>query len=69
MATKLTLACAVALACLTFGAAAASATMVQISTLSNNAVGIFAQAATVYIGEATVSGNAIGWQTASGGEE
>jgi hypothetical protein len=48
-------------------ATAPSAVMIRNSTISNNSVGIVAQAATVFVGQTTLSGNTTGWQSASGG--
>jgi hypothetical protein len=49
-------------------AAAASAVMVRNSTLSNNVTGIRAdQAATVRVGQSTVTGNTTGWLSTNGG--
>jgi hypothetical protein len=48
--------------------AASSNVMVRNSTISNNAVGIrAAQAATVLVGQSTLTGNGTGWQATNGG--
>jgi hypothetical protein len=48
--------------------AASSSVMVRNSTISNNAIGIrAAQAATVLVGQSTLTGNGTGWQATNGG--